>query len=306
MINFTRMILLVAFGALLVASPQARAQEQFRTADDAVNALVGAARSQDKDAIVGVLGRQGKHIVTSGDPVADEAVRTKFLAAYDAKHALKEVGDSATLVIGNDDWPFPIPIVRRNDLWSFDTKAGLAEILQRRIGRNELSAIQASLAYVQAQQEYAALDPQGFGPHVYAMQIVSSDGKKDGLYWPAAEGQPESPLGDLFAEAAAEGYHPGATPIPYHGYYYRILTRQGPDAKGGAFDYVVNGKMIGGFALLAYPAEYGNSGIMTFMVSHDGDVFQRDLGPRTAKIVRSIQAFSPDAGWKKVEADATQ
>jgi hypothetical protein len=158
------------------------------------------------------------------------------------------------------------------------------------------------LAYVAAQNEYASLDPAGLGPHVYAQKIVSSPGKKDGLYWPAAAGQPESPLGDLFAEAAAEGYKPGAKPIPYHGYYYRILTRQGAGATGGAFDYVVKGKMIGGFGLIAYPAEYGSSGIMTFMVNHDGQVFQKDLGRRTAKLVQKIQSFAPDAAWQKVEA----
>ena len=163
--------------------------------------------------------------------------------------------DKATLVIGDDDWPFPIPLVRKRRGWSFDTGAGLDEILRRRIGRNELSAIQVSLAYVQAQNEYASLDPDGLGPHVYAQRIVSSQGKKDGLYWPTAEGEEPSPLGDLAAKASAEGYKAGETAAsPYHGYYYRVLKRQGASAAGGAYDYVVNGKMIGGFALIAYPA----------------------------------------------------
>jgi hypothetical protein len=241
-------------------------------------------------------------VVTSGDVVADKAARERFIAAYDKKHAVTEDGDKATLVIGEEDFPFAIPIVRKDDRWSFDTKAGLDEVLRRRVGRNELSAIEVSRAYVQAQNEYAALNPEGQGPHSYAQKIVSSPGKKDGLYWPSAEGQPESPLGDLFADSSAEGYKPGAKPIPYHGYYYRILKRQGSGAPGGAFDYVVKGKMIGGFALVAYPATYGNSGIMTFVINHDGQVFEKDLGPQTGKAAPAIQAFEPDATWKKVEA----
>ena len=173
--------------------------------------------------------------------------------------------------------------------------------MRRRIGRNELSAIQVARAYVQAQNEYAALDPAGLGRGVYAQRIVSHPGKKDGLYWPTAEGETPSPLGDLAAQASAEGYKPGKGPIPYHGYYYRILTRQGAGAPGGAYDYLVKGKMRGGFALLAFPAEYGNSGIMTFMVNHDGTVFQKDLGPKTAKLARKIESFAPDQGWTKVE-----
>ena len=185
--------------------------------------------------------------------------------------------------------------------WQFDTKAGLEEILRRRIGRNELAAIQVSLAYVQAQNEYASLDPGGLGPHTYAQRIVSSPGKKDGLYWPTAEGEEPSPFGDLVAQASAEGYKVGQTPIPYHGYFYRVLKRQAGNAAGGAYDYLVKGKMIGGFALVAYPAEYGNSGIMTFMVNHDGTVLQKDLGPRTAKIARKIEAFAPDQTWQQVD-----
>jgi Protein of unknown function (DUF2950) len=225
------------------------------------------------------------------------------VTAYDAKHTIEMEGDGTqTLVIGNDDWPFPIPLVNKAGQWQFDTKAGLDEILRRRIGRNELSAIQVSLAYVQAQNEYASLNPAGLGRGVYAQRIVSRPGKKDGLYWPTAAGEEPSPLGDLAAQAAAEGYETGSTPIPYHGYYYRILTRQGATAPGGAYDYLAKGKMIGGFALIAYPAEYGNSGIMTFMVNQDGTVFQKDLGARTEKIARKIETFNPDGDWKKVDA----
>jgi hypothetical protein len=279
------------------------AQEQFNTPDAAVEALVSAARSGDAKAIVAVLGPGGQAIVSSGDPVADSNTREKFVSAYDTKHAIEPEGDGTqTLIIGDDDWPFPIPLVNKAGEWQFDTGAGLDEILRRRVGRNELSAIQVARGYVQAQNEYAELDPAGLGRGVYAQRIVSHKGEKDGLYWPTAEGQPPSPLGELAAQASAEGYKTGKGPIPYHGYYYRILTRQGAGAPGGAYDYLVKGKMRGGFALLAFPAEYGNSGIMTFMVNHDGTVFEKDLGPKTAKLARKIESFAPDQTWSKVDS----
>jgi hypothetical protein len=289
--------------ALLGLCAPAFAQEQFGTPEAAIEALVAAARSGDRNAILKVLGSDGKPIVGSGDPVADSNIRQDFVSAYDAKHAIEMEGDGTqTLVIGNDDWPFPIPLINKGGQWEFDTTAGLNEILRRRVGRNELSAIQVSLAYVQAQNEYASLDPAGAGRGVYAQRIVSRPGKKDGLYWATTEGEEPSPLGELAAQAAAEGYKPGTTPIPYHGYYYRIITRQGATASGGAYDYLVKGKMIGGFALVAYPAEYGNSGIMTFMVNQDGIVFQKDLGPKTTKLVRKINSFSPDDTWTRIHA----
>ena len=296
----TSCVLFIA--ALLGFGAPAFAQEQFGTPEAAVEALVAAARSGDGETILKVLGRDGKPIVSSGDPVADSNIRQDFVSAYDAKHAIEMEGDGTqTLVIGSDDWPFPIPLVNKAGQWQFNTNEGLDEILRRRIGRNELSTIQVSLAYVQAQNEYASLDPAGQGRGVYAQRIVSRPGKKDGLYWPTAEGEEPSPLGDLAAQAAAEGYKTGSTPIPYHGYYYRILTRQGATASGGAYDYLAKGKMIGGFALIAYPAEYGNSGIMTFMVNQDGTVFQKDLGDRTERFARRIETFDPATGWQKVE-----
>jgi hypothetical protein len=241
--------------------------------------------------------------VSSGDPVADSNARESFVSAYDAKHSIEmEEDGTQTIIIGNDDWPFPIPLVNKSGEWQFDTKAGLDEILRRRIGRNELSAIQVCLAYVQAQNEYASLDPERLGRGVYAARILSRPGRKDGLYWPSAQGEAESPFGDLAAQASAEGYKAGGAPIPYHGYYYRILTRQGPGAPGGAYDYLVKGKMIGGFGLLAFPAEYGNSGIVTLLVNHDGTVFQKDLGPKTARLARRIESFAPDQTWTKVDA----
>jgi hypothetical protein len=207
----------------------------------------------------------------------------------------------AILMLGPKDYPFPVPLVHRKTGWEFDTEAGRQEVLFRRIGRNELGAIQTSLAYVDAQNEYADKD-RGAGPGVYAQRIVSTPGHKDGLYWPA-DGD-ESPFGELAAQASAEGYKVGGGPQPYHGYYFRILTKQGPHAPGGELDYVVNGKMIGGFALVAYPAEYGNSGVATFMVNHAGTVYQKNLGPNTDELAKRITSFDPDRSWEKVSAES--
>jgi Protein of unknown function (DUF2950) len=302
--SLARLASLTAAVLILAMASAASAQQSYKTAEEAAEALVNAARSGDRKAILTVLGRHGADILSSGDAVADAATRQRFLAAYDAKHQVAMEGDSkAIMVVGNDDFPFPIPLVRRDGTWRFDTAAGREEILYRRIGRNELSAIQTCLAYIDAQQEYAEKGVAGNG--VYAQRFVSRPGKKDGLYWPAQSGEDESPLGELAAGAAAEGYRAGQQPTPYHGYYYRILTRQGRSAPGGALDYVVRGDMIGGFALVAYPAEYGNSGVMTFLVNHRGVVYQKDLGPRTAAIAARMTAFNPDHTWRLV-AEAGQ
>ena len=289
--------------ALLLVCAPAFAQEAFETPEAAVTALVGAAKEANKAKLLDILGPEGEDVISSGDPVADRNARDSFVTAYDEKHTLEVEGkDANILILGAEEWPFPIPIVARDGKWEFDAAAGEEEILLRRIGRNELSAIQASLAYVAAQNEYAALDVDGRRPPAYAQRIVSNAGTKDGLYWPSSEGGTQSPLGALFAEASEEGYAPGGgTPAPYHGYYYRVLKRQGGGAEGGAFDYVVEGRMIGGFGLLAYPAEYGNSGIMTFMVNHDGVVLQKDLGPDTEDLASKIEAFAPDETWTRVE-----
>ena len=237
-------------------------------------------------------------------PIADASARNRVIEAYDAKHLLVMEGtDKAVLIIGQEDWPFPIPLVRKDSTWRFDTAAGREEILYRRIGRNELNAIETCLAYVDAQQEYAEQGVAGNG--VYAQRIASRPGKKDGLYWPAQSSADESPLGELAASAAAEGYRAGQQRAPYHGYYYKVLTRQGPNASGGALDYVVRGRMIGGFALVAYPAEYMNSGVMTFLVNHQGNVYEKDLGPNTARIAAGMTAFNPDNTWRRV-TDAAQ
>jgi Protein of unknown function (DUF2950) len=286
---------------LCTASSVVTAQQTFKTPDEAASALVKAAEASDMKALVTVLGPDGEDVVSSGDEVADAATREKFVAAYNAKHQITMEGDNkAVMVIGQEDFPLPIPIVRKDGMWRFDTAAGLDEILFRRIGKNELDAIQASLAYVDAQNEYAEKDRTGAGINTYAQRIISQPGKKDGLYWPTSPGEEESPLGELVAQATAQGYRVGGGRTPYHGYYFKILTKQGPAAPGGELDYVVDGKMIGGFALVAYPAEYRNSGVMTFIVNHSGDVFQTDLGANTAKVAERMTSFNPDSTWQKV------
>jgi hypothetical protein len=287
--------------SLLAVSATAGAQQAFKTPDEGAAALVSAVRANDLKGIVAVLGSDGEDIVSSGDAVADADTRQKFVAAYDAKHSIAMEGDhKAVLVVGETDFPLPIPLVRADGMWKFDTAAGREEILFRRIGRNELAAIQSCLAYVDAQNEYAAADRTGAGAGAYAQRIVSSAGKKDGLYWPASQGEERSPLGELVAAATAQGYRVGDGQAPFHGYYFRVLTRQGAAAPGGALDYVVRGRMIGGFALIAWPAEYRNSGVMTFLVSHGGTVYQKDLGPNTEMLARRITSFNPDNSWQKV------
>ena len=311
MTNALRLLRIFTYVSLIASmfsfatTSTASAEQSFKTADAAVDALVSAARSNDRNALMEILGRGSSDIVSSGDPVADTASYQRFVSAYDAKHQLSMEGDNkAIMIIGQEDYPFPIPIVRENGTWRFDTGAGREEIIYRRIGANELDTIQTSLAYVDAQNDYAEKDRTGAGKGVYAQHMVSSPGKKDGLYWPDVQGEDQSPLGELAAEAAKQGYRVGAGRIPYHGYYYKILTKQGAAAPGGELDYVVNGKMIGGFALAAYPAQYRNSGVMTFIVNHNGQVYQKDLGPHTTAIAEKLTSFNPDKTWEKTEAAA--
>jgi hypothetical protein len=284
--------------ALLTSAPQA--QEVFSSPEDAATALAAAVKTGTKGSILKVLGNAAEDIVASGDEVADAETLKRFSAAYEAKHAIKAEGNKKAIVIlGNDDFPFPIPLSNTKSGWEFDTAEGRREILHRRIGRNELDAIQTCLAYVDAQNEYAEKD-RGEGVGVYAQRIVSTPGKTDGLFW-RDDGDP-SPLGELAAEASAEGYKVEGRGAPYHGYYFHILKAQGSDAPGGALNYVVKGKMIGGFALIAYPAKYGNSGVMTFLVNHAGIVFQKDLGRQTDFVAKRMILFDPDQTWKKVDA----
>jgi hypothetical protein len=278
-------------------------QKRFATPEEAVQTLIDALRKGDKKTLQEMLGPSSGALLASGDKVADDRARAAFLRAYDASHRLEAGGGKIVLYVGADDFPFPIPVVPDGDSWRFDTAAGREEVLNRRIGRNERAAIQVCLAYVDAQREYYA-QPRKQGEVLeYAQHMASTAGKRDGLYWEAKAGEPMSPLGPLVAKARAEGYRRSETqqgPVPFHGYYYRILTGQGPDAPGGATDYVARGHMIGGFGLVAFPANYGVSGVMTFIVNHDGVVYQKDLGPSTAARAQQMKLFNPDSGWQKV------
>lgn len=295
--------------AVLVGCSSRLPEGHYRQPADAAQSLVSALRENDQAALKKIFGEQGDAILHSGDPVADKADTALFLKAYDEQNALAaQSKDKVVLTVGHDQWPFPVPIVKTDKGWVFDTAAGREELLNRRIGRNELDTIQVCLAVVDAQREYATLDPEKVGLPVYARKLMSDPGKKDGLFWPTRDGEPHSPLGPLVAAAADEGYGPATRPAdgasaPYHGYRYRLLTRQGPAAKGGAMDYLVSDKLIGGFGLLAYPAEYGHSGVMTFIVNHDGVVYQKDLGPNTATAAKAIDSFNPDTGWTPVHKD---
>jgi hypothetical protein len=294
-----RRVGLASIAALCLAISPAMAQQSFKSPDEAAAALAAAVKSGAKADMLKVLGADGEDIVSSGDDVADTDARNKFTSAYDAKHSLKVDGKKASLIVGPNDFPFPVPLVQTKTGWEFDPDEGRQEILARRIGRNELDTIQTCLAFVDAENEYADKD-HGDGVGAYAQRIVSTPGKQDGLYWKSEAN--DSPLGALAAEAAAEGYKAGGEPQPYHGYYYRILAGQGQSAPGGALSYVIKGKMIGGFALVAWPAEYGNSGVMTFIVSHAGAIYQKDLGKDTEAVAKRMMWFDPDRGWAKVEA----
>jgi hypothetical protein len=281
-------------------------QKTFSSPDEAAKALVAAVRANDEKEMLAILGPGSRELISSGDEVADRAGRERFLGAYDRMNTLqKESAGSMTLCIGSDNWPLPIPIVKKGTAWVFDTKKGKQEILNRRIGRNELSVMEVLDAYVDAQHEYATKDCGGSGKVEFSQKLISSEGRRDGLYWEAKEGEQESPLGPLIARAAKEGY-PNADLSPFHGYYFKILRGQGKHAPGGAYQYVVKGRMLLGFALVAYPAEYGNSGVMTFMVNQEGTIYQKNLGKNTKRIAEAMQIFDPDKSWKKVRAAEAQ
>jgi hypothetical protein len=280
-------------------------QKSFQAPEEAAKALFEALRAGDTKELLAIFGPAGKEVISSGDEVADKAARERFVKSYEAMNKLeKETDKKVTLVVGTHDWPFPVPIVKKGETWVFDTMAGKEELLNRRIGRNELNTIKVCLAYVDAQREYALKDRDSDNLLEYAQKFWSTKGKKNGLYWEAKEGEEQSPMGNLAAQAVKEGYtprKPGEKPQPYHGYYYKILKAQGKNAPGGAYDYMVKGSMIGGFALVAYPAEYGTSGIMTFVVNHDGAVFEKDLGNETGKVASAMTKYDPDKSWKKAE-----
>jgi len=292
------MIVVITLAGMPVAFAADVKQKTFSTAQEAVDALIAANRSSSKSELLKILGPDADKLINSGDPVADTEGREKFIAAYDAAHKLEDQGsDKKTLVVGNNEWPLPIPLVRQNDKWRFDTEAGEQEILDRRIGRNELNVIEVCRAYVEAQREYADEHSLGDGKHEYAQRFLSHDGKHDGLYWPTNAGEQESPLGPLIAFAQAGGTSNEADQ-PYHGYYYKILTAQSENARGGAIDYISGDHMTEGFALLAYPAKYGDSGIMSFIVNQNGIVHEKDMGSDTANISAQIKQYNPDDSWE--------
>jgi hypothetical protein len=300
------LILLIVVAAALTACNRAVHQKDFASPEDAVQALVAAAKADDTRALLEVLGADAEAVIDSADPVRNRNARARFVEAYEASHALDSTTEgTTTLQVGADQWPFPFPLLKHGERWSFDSSAGADEIINRRVGENELHAIQACLAFVDAEREYYWRNPQKQSLLQYAQKLASSPGHKDGLYWQTAADELPSPLGEEFARARSEGYFEqgvAATGKGYRGYVYRLLTAQGPNAAGGAYDYLVGGKMLGGFALLAFPVEYGTSGVMTFIVNHDGVVYSKDLGPATTQAAGAIAAFDPDSGWKQEAA----
>jgi hypothetical protein len=283
----------------LRSTAQQPGQKTFSSPEEASNALVTAAQSNDEKAMLDVLGPDGKEIVSSGDQAEDARSREDFVHRYREMHRLvREPDGTTTLYIGARNWPTPIPLMAKGNSWYFDTDSGKKEILYRRIGRNEISTIRVCQELVAAEKEYRHSQHEE-----YAKKILSDEGQHNGLYWQAAAGEPQSPIGPLVASAVAEGYAGGrqSALTPYRGYYFHILTFQGKSAPGGAKSYLVNGKMTGGFAFVAYPAEYRSSGVMTFIVGSDGVVYQRDLGKKTAVVAEAMKKYDPDAGWRKAE-----
>ncbi len=287
-------------GAPLLAAGPKDGQQTFATPQEAIQTTIDATEHNDTAALLQLFGPGGKDIVESGDPVEDKDLRAEFARSAHEKLQIDVdplTPDRVTFTVGEQEWPFPVPVIRRNGEWQLDSASGRIEILARRIGRNELNAMEVCRGYAEAQLEYAAEARDGDRVLKYAQKIVSTPGKQDGLY---AEGVPDSLVSQAFAGAAAANPTAGKKPEPYHGYYFRMLNSQGPDAAGGAFDYVVNGKMIGGFALVAWPAEYGVSGIGTFIINHDGVVYEKDMGAGTAVAVRQMSRFNPDKSWRQV------
>jgi len=295
-------LLTTCLPTLLLA--QQPGQKTFASPEEASKALFTAAQNNDEKAMLDIFGPDGKEIVSSGDAAEDAENRANFVQKYEEMHRLvKEPDGTVTLYIGAKNWPTPIPLVKKGTLWYFETEAGKKEILARRIGRNEMSAIRVCQELVAAEKEYRST-----GQGEYAEKVISDEGKHNGLYWKAADGEPLSPVGPLVATAAAEGDGRGAdaAPAPYRGYYFRMLTRQGKNGSGGAKSYIVNGKMTEGFAFVAYPAEYRSSGVMTFIVNEDGVVYEKDLGKRTEVFAKALKEYNPNSGWHRSEEQPEQ
>lgn len=296
-----RRLALIFLLALPLAATAAE-QRTFATPEAAVDALLAALKANDEAALLDIFGDKHKELVVTGDPAYDSANRAMAAENLAAYRVLDDRGaDRRVLLMGVEAWPLPIPLVRAGSAWRFATEEGISELLNRRIGRNENNAIYVLRAYLDAQREYASIDRDGDGVRQYAQKLASTAGKRDGLYWPAdpAKGEEESPFGPLIAASAAylKGHKEGDA---YRGYHFRILTRQGKNAAGGAYNYVINGRMIAGFAMVAFPAEYGETGVMTFVVNHNGKVYQKDLGKNSAKIGAAMTSFDPGPGWQEV------
>jgi len=303
--DWTNLLEMAAVGILLAGGfpvrsvGQQQRQKTFSSPEDASNAFVTAVQGNDEKVMLDILGPDGKQIVSSGDETEDANGRANFVQRYQEMHRLvKEPDGTILLYIGAKNWPTPIPLVNKGNSWYFDTDAGKKEILFRRIGRNEISTIRVCQELVAAQKDYFSTQH-----NEYAQKIFSDEGQHNGLYWKPADGEPQSPIGPLVASAVAEGYtkSQNGAPTPYRGYYYHILTRQGKNAPGGAKGYIVNGKMTGGFAFVAYPAEYRSSGVMTFIVGVDGVVHQKDLGKKTEVLAKAMKEYNPDSSWQKAE-----
>jgi len=298
-------LLSAALGAgAIVVTAQGAAHRAFATPEDAVRALIEAAAPGPADGLLAIFGAEAGELIASSDEATARRNREVFVVAAAQGWRLVEQGaDSRVLIVGDESWPFPVPISRSAGGWMFDTAAGREEVLVRRIGRNELAAIGTSRTYVVAQQQYAGEGRDGRRPGLFATTFTSDPGRHNGLYWPSARHEPRSPLGDLVAGAAQSGQQLGATrgqPSPFHGYYFKILTAQGPAARGGARSYLVKGEMAGGFALVAWPAQYDATGVMTFIVNQDGVVHEKDLGPETGTIAAAMSRYDPDASWRPV------
>jgi len=304
--NALRAGFFLALGCVICVGNNASAADQktFASPEEAAQALAAAAKDENQDEMLAVLGDEGKELVYSGDPVQDKRGMEQFVKAFGTKHQLvKQDSNTQILHVGKSDWPLPIPIVNDGGKWKFDTAAGKQELLYRRIGHNELGAIDACRGYIAAQKDYAADGHDGLPAGIYARKLTSDPGKQNGLYWETGEGEPTSPAGPLLAEAGGAGYESaglGGKAHPYHGYLYRVLTAQGPAAPGGAKSYLVDGQLSGGVGLVAYPAEYRNSGVMTFIINQDGVVYQKDLGEKTGEIARAMSEYNPDKSWKRV------
>lgn len=300
-------ISIVALCAVLGVDQPVTAQKRFATPEEAVQALVEAIKQDDTAKLVELFGPDIKAILDTGETAYDKDNRALFLAAYERAHNLEKFGDAYIILeVGKLEWQFPIPLVKEEESWRFDLEAGKEEMQNRRIGRNELSTMKALLAYVDAQREYNSENINKDKLNTYAQKFMSTEGQRDGLYYPVKEGEKPSPLGELFANAQAKGQlkeQAQGGPRPYFGYYYRILTSQGPDAPGGAYDYLVDGKLFGGHAAIAWPVSYGESGIMTFIVNHKGTVYEKDLGANTSELAAEITTFNPDKTWKRAIAD---